>query len=89
MKLSEEQFVRISDIIGEITEADRMAFVATTPSRLHDEARGIARGMDAISDVREDIVASLRERVESGSYHVSGEQIAEMLLRRMHADNLR
>ena len=48
--------------------------------------------LEAISratDVREDVVASLRERIEAGTYSVSGEQIAEMMIRRMLADRVR
>ena len=48
--------------------------------------------LDAISrsaDVREDVVASLRERIEAGTYLVSGEQIAEMMIRRALADRVR
>jgi anti-sigma28 factor (negative regulator of flagellin synthesis) len=41
------------------------------------------------SDVRDQVVASLRERIESGSYFVSGEQIAEMMIRRRIADQVR
>jgi anti-sigma28 factor (negative regulator of flagellin synthesis) len=41
------------------------------------------------SEVREQVVTSLRERIESGSYFVSGEQIAEMIIRRRIADQVR
>lgn len=41
------------------------------------------------SEVREQVVDSLRERIESGSYFVSGEQIAEMIIRRRIADQVR
>lgn len=41
------------------------------------------------SEVREQVVTSLRERIESGAYFVSGEQIAEMIIRRRIADQVR
>jgi anti-sigma28 factor (negative regulator of flagellin synthesis) len=41
------------------------------------------------SEVREQVVASLRERIESGAYFVSGDQIAEMIIRRRIADQVR
>lgn len=47
---------------------------------------------DALADVpdtREQIIASLKERIEAGTYQVSGEQIAEMMVRRALADRLR
>jgi len=52
-------------------------------------ARRMAQGMDMETDIREDVVASLRERIEAGTYVVSGEQVAEMLIRRMMADRVR
>ena len=42
-----------------------------------------------VPDVRDDIVASLRERIESGLYNVGAETIAEMMVRRAVADQLR
>jgi len=42
-----------------------------------------------IPDVREDIVRDLKQRIEKGEYKVSGEEIAEMMLRRRAADSIR
>jgi anti-sigma28 factor (negative regulator of flagellin synthesis) len=56
------------------------------------ESREIQMTMEAISrepDVREQVVASLREQIESGSYFVSGEQIAQMMVRRALVDRMR
>ncbi len=53
------------------------------------EVEALAARVEKESDVREDIVASLRARVEAGSYNVSGEQIAEMMVRRILADQVR
>ncbi len=40
-------------------------------------------------DVREDLVADLGAKIERGEYSVSGEDVAEMMLRRMRADSIR
>ncbi len=53
------------------------------------EIERVVRAGETISDVREDIVASLRERIESGTYFVGAETIAEMMIRRTIADRLR
>lgn len=53
------------------------------------EARRVAESLEAATDVREDIVASLQERIEAGTYQVSGEAIAEMMIRRSLADRIR
>lgn len=53
------------------------------------EIERVVQESDAIPDVREGIVASLRERIESGTYFVNAETIAEMMIRRTVADRLR
>lgn len=42
-----------------------------------------------VADIREDIVREIKDRIEKGEYNVSGEEIAEMMLRRRAADKLR
>ncbi len=48
-----------------------------------------AVAVDATPDVREDLVAKLKSQVDAGTYHVSGKDIAEQLLRRAQADRIR
>ena len=40
-------------------------------------------------DIRDDIVMQLKERIEKGEYNISGDDIAEMMMRRMRADTTR
>ena len=40
-------------------------------------------------DVREELVQDIKERIERGEYKISGQEIAEMMLRRTAADKLR
>lgn len=42
-----------------------------------------------IPDTRDDIVDDLRKRIESGEYKVSGEDVADMMMRRRAADRIR
>ncbi len=49
----------------------------------------ISEALTLVPDTRDQIVASLKERIESGAYHVSGVQIAEMMVRRALADRMR
>lgn len=42
-----------------------------------------------VADVREDYVNELKARIEKGEYKVSGEEIADMMLRRRAADRIR
>jgi negative regulator of flagellin synthesis FlgM len=64
---------------------DTMEQYAANPLDVHR----VVEAMEAVPDVREDVIASLRARIEAGTYAVSGEQVAEMLMRRFYADSVR
>lgn len=95
MRVSGDEFVRVSELradaqpvfgtasLRELMMEDR------TSSTTAREARRVAESLESVMDVREDIVASLKERIEAGTYQVSGEAIAEMMIRRSRADRLR
>jgi flagellar biosynthesis anti-sigma factor FlgM len=42
-----------------------------------------------VPDTRDEIVEGLKERIRKGEYKVSGEEIADMMLRRRAADKIR
>jgi negative regulator of flagellin synthesis FlgM len=102
MQLSGEEFRKVSQVDSDDDKIPSgFGSLATAPARRGGlasfwgdvEDREVVRQVvDAVSqqpDVREQIVASLRERIESGDYNVSGEQIAEMMLRRALTDRAR
>ena|ERR1051326_2162634 len=51
------------------------------------EIQQVKRMVNQLPDVREDRVRALKAQVESGTYHVSGEDIADLIIRRALADN--
>lgn len=54
--------------------------------------KGMAVAEAALADVpdtRDEIVADLKDRIARGEYRISGEEIAEMMLRRRAADRMR
>ncbi|MBC7805220.1 MAG: flagellar biosynthesis anti-sigma factor FlgM [Akkermansiaceae bacterium] len=65
--------------------------IGTDPisNETRSEIEHVVHQSEAEPDVREGIVASLRERIESGTYFVGAETIAEMMIRRTVADQLR
>jgi anti-sigma28 factor (negative regulator of flagellin synthesis) len=105
MRVSGEECLRISQIrpLDRVVSSTTMGSFATAPANRGAVANayrsvpsidqeGLEVAMSALAqqpEVREDVVASLRERIESGSYFVSGEQIAEMMIRRRIADQVR
>jgi anti-sigma28 factor (negative regulator of flagellin synthesis) len=99
VQLSRDEYLKVSQLrpsqmessIGTITTAPARRATAVVGSVLPEtgEARRVAEAMGGLPDVREEIVASLRARIEAGTYFVSGDQIAEMMLRRLLADRVR
>lgn len=62
------------------------------PKNVEPDAADVARAAEIVAaapDVREDIVMRLKEAIDKGEYNVSGEDIAEMMVRRMKADLIR
>lgn len=49
---------------------------------MNAEAERIVKIVEAEPDVREEIVASLRARIESGAYSIGSEMIAERMMER-------
>jgi len=63
-----------------------------TSRKLSPLERGMAVAEAALADTpdtREETVEELKARIEKGEYKVSGEEIAEMMLRRRAADRIR
>ena len=95
MRVSGEEYLRISQLKAAVKPVFGTALMRDLLSDEREssvvarEARRVAETVESSPEVRDDIVASLRERIEAGTYQVSGEAIAEMLIRRTLADRLR
>ena len=100
MKISEHEISQLlaympSERRGSLSEAasSGVAVVRTPPAAqvsISTTAEDIQRVKDVIAqlpDVREDRVQALKAQVESGTYHVSSEDIADLMIRRALADN--
>ncbi len=53
------------------------------------EVARLVQMVKQMPDVREDIVMQLKERIENGEYEINGDEITEMMTRRMKADRIR
>ena len=63
-----------------------------TSTALSPLEQGMAVAEAALKDVpdtRDEIVEQIKERIAKGEYKVSGEEIADMMLRRRAADSIR
>ena len=96
MQISNIEVAKLTE--GTVTKRrkNEIGFVEITPDSLPKTAEPdpaeVARVAEAVkdaSDVREDLVMKLKEKIEKGEYKVSGEDIAEMMMRRARADRIR
>lgn len=62
---------------------------APTSNPLQQGIESATAALQDVPDIREDIVSDLKARISAGEYVVSGEEVADMLLRRLKADKTR
>lgn len=88
MKISNEQLQKVADSGGSITPDS--ALVDAAVIKLTDKAL-IEEITHKVADMpdRDDLVAELRARVEAGEYNPTGEEIADAMVRRAIADQVR
>lgn len=98
MKITEYESGRAGDSSAaenKILPADFRTTAHQTNKRVRaktsrEEAIDAAKAAVAlVPDVREDVVSSLKARIESGQYNVDASEIADMMIRRMKADQIR
>ena len=101
MKISNEEVSRLlayapqgrsndRNATGTTTESGRYALPPAADVTLSSTARDVQlakKAINALPDVREDRVNALKAQVENGTYRVSGENIADLIIRRALADN--
>jgi negative regulator of flagellin synthesis FlgM len=88
VKISNEQLQKVADSGGSITPDS--ALVDAAVIKLTDKAL-IEEITHKVADMpdRDDLVAELRARVEAGDYNPTGEEIADAMVRRAIADQVR
>ena len=100
MKISEQEISRLLAVSSTQRVRTRIAVTRTeneSPqsqqaaqvdiSTTARDIQQVKRVIDQLPDVREDRVQALKAQIESGTYHVSGEDIADLIIRRTLADN--
>jgi negative regulator of flagellin synthesis FlgM len=73
-----------SELTGEQTPASKVEV-----SDQAQEVRRVTKLVNQMPETREDRVQALKAQIESGTYQVSGEQIADLIIRRAFADGAR
>ena len=100
MKISEQEVSRLLSYspfertrsTSHAVETDTAVVRTTQPARVDisgraQEVRRVTELIKQLPEVREDRVQALKAQFESGTYHVSSEDIADLIIRRALADN--
>jgi negative regulator of flagellin synthesis FlgM len=103
MKISNEevghilQSRQVSLTVGSMTgsKAKSDSSNQQTPAasvELSGKAKDIQKARQAVQqapEIRDNLVNNLKSRIESGTYQVSGSDIADLMIRRSYADQIR
>lgn len=89
MQISDIEVTNVQKIIHSRQLVAEIVEIGLERSRAEDEqtVKEVTRAVISMPD-REDRIAELKARIESGTYHVSGEDIADRMIRRNIADSL-
>jgi flagellar biosynthesis anti-sigma factor FlgM len=86
--LSYSPFERSGNNSTNVVSQDHGQHVARVDiSPTAQDIQRVTREINRLPDVREDRVQALKAQIDSGTYHVSGEDIADLMIRRALADN--
>jgi negative regulator of flagellin synthesis FlgM len=88
MKISMEEVERIRHSIILDSDLPSGTVVEEVMTR-SEEVQSVKDKLAQIPDVREDIVAALKARIDTGTYNISSEDIADLMVRRAYADSIR
>jgi negative regulator of flagellin synthesis FlgM len=69
------------------TDSANQAAASVEVSASAQEVRQITRLVNQLPDEREERVQALKAQIENGTYKVSGEDIADLIIRRILADS--
>ena len=88
MKISNEQLRKVAESGGSITpdsaQIDAAVIKLTDKALIQEITHKVADMPD-----RDEMVAELKGRIEAGEYEVTGEQIADAMVRRAIADQVK
>ena len=88
MKISTEQLKKVAESGDSITDEKAMVDAAVIRLTDKDLIQDIARKVADMPD-RDEMVASIKARIEAGEYDVSGDDVADAMIRRAIADRVK
>ena len=88
MRISEEQLKKVAESDGDVTPDSALVDEAVIRLTDKDLIQEITHMVMDMPD-REEMIAELKARIESGDYNPSGDDVADAMIRRAIADQVR
>lgn len=90
MKISDTEYTKVVELnsLAPILDGQPTAPPAIDHSADAEIIADTVRSLEDMPEVREEVVADLKARIEAGKYQVSSDMIAELMIRRAKADSL-
>ena len=88
VKISQEQLKKVASTRGAVTPDSALVDEAVIRLTDKDLIQEIARKVADMPD-RDEMVASIKARIEAGDYDLSGEDVADAMIRRAIADSVK
>lgn len=87
MKISTEQLDKVAAVEGLLTPPENVVDTAVIKLMDADLIKAVTAEVNALPD-RDEVVAGLKAKVESGEYKASADEIVDTMLRRAKADRI-
>ncbi|MCH7904837.1 MAG: flagellar biosynthesis anti-sigma factor FlgM [Armatimonadetes bacterium] len=88
MRISREQLKKVAESASDVTPESALVDEAVIRLTDRDLIQEITHKVMDMPD-REEMIAELKARIESGDYDVSGDDVADAMIRRAIADQVR
>ena len=88
MRISQEQLKKVASSGGNVTPDSALVDAAVIKLTDKDLIQEITHKVADMPD-RDEMVAELKAKVDSGEYNPTGDEIADAMIRREIADNIR
>ena len=88
MRISQEQLKKVASSGGAVTPDSALVDEAVIRLTDKDLIQKIAHKVEDMPD-RDEMVAELKAKVDAGEYNPTGDEIADAMIRREIADNIR
>ena len=87
MRISTEQLEKVKALDGQVTPPESLVETSVIKLMNAELIKSVTQEVKSMPD-REDLIAELKSRIESGEYKASADDIVDTMVRRARADRI-